>query len=69
MTLHHYVVTFDSETNGWLLDDDTLTARFPDGTVYDHDNEEWRDEYLGDVITDNANETIAAVVNNLNVKG
>jgi hypothetical protein len=66
MALHHYVITFDSNTNEWVLDDDTLTARFPDGNVYDHDNEEWRDEYLGDALTDEANEIISNAVKQLN---
>lgn len=66
MALHHYVVTLDDETNEWLLDDDTLMARFSDGTVYDHDNEEWRSQYMGDAVTDNANETISNVLAQLN---
>jgi len=73
MTLHHYVVTFNSETNEWLLDDDTLTARFPDGTVYDYDTDQWNYEYLGDgkyyPMSEQISETITNVVNNLNVKG
>jgi hypothetical protein len=69
MALQHYVVTFDNVTNEWILDDDTLTARFPDGTVYDDANEEWRDEYLGDAVTDNANEAMSNAVAQLNGKG
>jgi hypothetical protein len=69
MALQHYVVTFDNVTNEWIIDDDTLTARFPDGTVYDDANEEWRDEYLGDAVTDNANEAMSNAVAQLNRKG
>jgi hypothetical protein len=70
MALHHYVITFDSDANEWVLDDDTLTARFPDGNVYDHDNDEWHYEYLGDgkfyPMAEQAGEAISNAVKQLN---
>jgi len=69
MALHHYLITFDTNSGEWVLDDDTLTARFPDGIVYDYANDEWRDEYLGDAVTDNANEAMSNAVAQLNRKG
>ena len=66
MAIHHYVVTYNTETNEWLLDDDTLMARFSDGTIYDQDNEEWGSESVGNAVTDETNATVYNAIEELN---
>lgn len=36
----HYVISF-REGFGWEVCPDTETVKFPDGTIYDWDNNEW----------------------------
>ena len=48
MSKHHFLVMFDSETKTWEWDAETETARFPDGTIWDDEKQEWYSGYLGD---------------------
>ena len=43
---YHYVVKW-SEGEGWQIDPDTESARFPDGTIYDSE-QGWQFGYLGE---------------------
>jgi hypothetical protein len=43
---YHYVIKYTQ--NGWEIDVNCESARFPDGTIYDRDLEEWQFGYLGD---------------------
>jgi hypothetical protein len=45
---HHYVLVFDTKTNGWTLDSDCEEVRFPDGTIWNEDTQLWESGYLGD---------------------
>jgi hypothetical protein len=48
MSKHHFLVMFDSETKNWEWDAETETAKFPDGTIWDDEKQEWYSGYLGD---------------------
>ena len=38
---YHFVVQFDTETNEFSLDIDTLYANFRSGVIFDTDKQEW----------------------------
>jgi hypothetical protein len=38
---YHFVVQFDTETNEFSLDIDTLYANFRNGIIFDKDQQEW----------------------------
>lgn len=40
----HFVVAVDLDKKTTFIDDDTFTAKFPDGALYDEEKEEWRAE-------------------------
>ena len=40
----HFVVAVDLDKKITFIDDDTLTAKFADGSLYDEEKEEWRVE-------------------------
>jgi hypothetical protein len=44
---HHYVIVYREET-GWEIDTDSEEARFPDGTIFNTETNEWEYGYLGD---------------------
>lgn len=44
---YHYVVSY-TEGEGWAIDTDSEETRFPDGTIYDTEKNEWQFAYLGD---------------------
>jgi hypothetical protein len=48
--VHHFVVSFDEATGKWKWDTDSEEARFEDGTIYNPENDEWSNGYLGDGI-------------------
>lgn len=39
----YFVVYYDSELDDVFLDEDTLVARFPEGTVWDTETNEWEE--------------------------
>jgi hypothetical protein len=43
---HHFILKY-TELNGWQVDADTEQARFPKGTVWDSEKQEWTSDYLG----------------------
>lgn len=40
----HFVVCVDLDNKTTHIDDETLTARFSDGALYDEEKQEWRVE-------------------------
>jgi hypothetical protein len=40
----HFVVAVDLDKKTTFIDDDTFTARFADGALYDEEKGEWRAE-------------------------
>jgi hypothetical protein len=40
----YFVICVDTETKQVSFDDSTLVARFPEGTVWDTQSEEWESE-------------------------
>lgn len=48
MAYHHYIISVDTESGEWVIDTEQEELRFPDGTVYNEDTNEWASEYLGD---------------------
>lgn len=40
----HFVIVVDLGTGEKFIDDDTLTARFDDGSTWDTDTQEWIEE-------------------------
>lgn len=48
MAEHHYIIKFDDKTGVWSHDVDSEEARFPDGTIWDEDKQEWIYSYQGD---------------------
>jgi hypothetical protein len=44
---HHFILKYTSE-NGWELDYDSEEVRFPDGTVFNDETNEWSSGYAGD---------------------
>jgi hypothetical protein len=42
--LYYFVVAVDLETETKHIDDETLTARFPDGAVWNEETEEWEQD-------------------------
>lgn len=45
---HYFVVSFDAKDNTWDWDTEQENICFPDGTVYDSDNNRWTIAHLGD---------------------
>ena len=45
---HHFIVSFNEDTGKWQWDTDVESARFEEGTIYNHDTNEWSSAYLGD---------------------
>lgn len=46
MIEHHFIIKYSKE-EGWEWDTDTEEARYPDGTVFNDDTEEWQSGYIG----------------------
>jgi hypothetical protein len=40
----HFVIAVDIDNKTVHIDDDTFTAVFHNGALYDEDNQEWREE-------------------------
>lgn len=71
MKQYHYVVVFD-EVEGWRIEPDQEEIRFPDGTIYDIENNSWQYGYQGDGIFFDREceitETLTALLDNANLK-
>ena len=46
MKEHHYVVSWN-EKSGWSVGAEMEEGAFPNGTIYDHDTDEWDYAYKG----------------------
>jgi hypothetical protein len=46
MIEHHYIIKYSKE-EGWEWDTDTEEARYPNGTVFNDETEEWQSGYVG----------------------
>lgn len=46
--VHHFVVSFNEATGKWQWDTDAEEGRFDEGTIFNHDTNEWSNGYLGD---------------------
>lgn len=44
---HHFIVKYSTE-NGWEFDTDSEEVRFPDGTVWNSETDEWSSGYAGE---------------------
>lgn len=44
---HHFIVKYSTE-KGWEWDTDSEETRFPDGTVWNSDSQEWAIGYAGE---------------------
>lgn len=71
MNQYHYVVVFD-EVGGWRIEPDQEEIKFPDGTIYDTENNSWQYGYQGDGIFFDREceitETLTALLDNANLK-
>ena len=45
---HHYIISYNTGSNQWELDADSEEVKFPNGTIYDYDNDSWHRDYSGD---------------------
>ena len=45
---YHYVVMFNEDDNRWDIDIDGEESAFPNGTIYNHETQEWEYGYAGD---------------------
>lgn len=48
MAEHHYIVKFDDVTGRWSQDTDSEEVRFPEGTIWEEEQDEWFYPYIGD---------------------
>lgn len=66
---HHFIIKYSTE-NGWELDTDSEEAKYPDGTVWNSDTQEWSNGYEGEgEYLDNDDvigETLNAAINLMN---
>lgn len=44
---YHFILKY-TDLDGWQVDADTEESRFPEGTVWDNDKQEWTSDYQGD---------------------
>lgn len=56
---YHYVVCFDSETGEFILDYDTMSAKFDTEIVYNTETEEWEDLQESDWESDDTDYNLA----------
>jgi hypothetical protein len=48
MAEHHYIIKFDDITQEWSHDSDSEEVRFPDGTIWEENTNEWFFPYIGE---------------------
>jgi hypothetical protein len=46
MIEHHFIIKY-SKAEGWSWDTDSEEPRYPDGTVWNDQTEEWQSGYVG----------------------
>jgi hypothetical protein len=59
---YHYVLVFDTKTNGWTLDTDCEELRFPEGTIWNEETQVWESGYLGDGIYEPMEEKLSEAI-------
>ena len=45
---HYFIVSYDTDTGEWDIDNDAETSLLDNKTVYDNDTGQWETAYLGD---------------------
>lgn len=69
-TTHHFIVSYNTARKEWELDAESEEVKFPNGTIYDYDNDEWHRDYDGDgefyPEAERLTEKIGEVINQLN---
>ncbi len=70
MTTHSFIITYDTTTNEWYVDNGDMEYKYPDGNIWDTETETWNHEYLGDgkyyPMAEQVSETITNAVEKLN---
>lgn len=69
-TTHHFIVSYNTARKEWELDVEAEEIKYPDGTIYDYDNDEWKRDYSGDgefyPEAEQLTEQISKAINQLN---
>ena len=72
MAEHHFVVKYDDNLNHWSVDVESEEVRFPDGTIWEENTNEWFFPYIGEGEfyrkADEVDEQLGKVVSLLNEK-
>ena len=45
---HYFIVSYDTDTGEWDIDNDAETSLLDNKTVYNNDTGQWETAYLGD---------------------
>ena len=45
---HYFIVSYDTDTGEWDLDNDAETSLLDNKTIYDNETGQWQTAYLGD---------------------
>lgn len=45
---YHFIISYNTGRNEWELDADSEEVKFPNGTIYDYEKDEWHRDYSGD---------------------
>jgi hypothetical protein len=59
---HHFILVYDTKTEGWELDTDCEELRFPDGTIWNEESQSWETGYLGNSIYEEKEEELAEAI-------
>jgi hypothetical protein len=63
MKQHHYIISYETDTKSWVLDADCEEVRFPDGTIWNDETQEWESGYLGDGKYESNEEQLGVAIN------
>lgn len=59
---HHFILVYDTKTEGWELDTDCEELRFPDGTIWNEESQVWETGYLGDSVYEEQEEELGEAI-------
>jgi hypothetical protein len=45
MKQHHYIIYYEEDTKSWVHDIDSEDVKFPEGTVFNIENQDWEYGY------------------------
>ena len=45
---HYFIVSYDTDTGEWDIDNDAETSLLDNKTIYDNETGQWQTAYLGD---------------------